>query len=980
MRTFMHRHSKRSVAACAPLVPKGWRRLALVPVVLALSACGDIARLVTPGSKGPNGPAMIAFTASVPLRVSSAVDVVTLNVTSSYRRTDGTLVRIGSQIMTLTSDAVQAVPIPVDVGTCLADATRDAGGASSTNGSCAVVLTLDLVINGIVVDRQVVGPLRLQPGATTTVAQPVTLNDLAAVEVQSGGSIVSPSATVQAFLGTPLLLSARVLDARGQVVTNRPITWNSDVPTVATVDPNTGVVTAVSVGTAKITANTGTVSATATVNVLRAPAALTVTVGAGGGAGTVRSTPAGVDCRVAGGVMTGTCTFAFPGDAAVSLVSTANAGSVFSAWGDACSAASIGASCQLMMSQVRSARVQFAALRRVSVSPASGSTGRGRVTGANGFDCRVAASATTGTCAVDIVEGTALQLTASPEALTTGGTRQFFAGWGGACASATGATCTVTPTTTDLTTTAQFFDVQQIAVSVAGNGGGMVTGGSTISCVRSGGATTGTCAETATFGTSVTLTAVADAQSNFAGWAGACTGTSTTCTTSLTAIRNVSATFTRRQVTMTVNLVGPGSGSVSVNGTPCVLPSGQPTTTCTTTFDAGATVTLSANAAAGSNFTAFSGACSGTGNCALVLNQSQSVSATFTISRFPLTVTLSGTGAGAVVLPDGSSCSLALGQTSTTCTAQVNAGTNVSMAATPTIESTFEGFTGDCSGRGGCSFVMTAPRMVGVAFTRKQVPLTLQLRGPGGGSVSVNGAVACTISLGQSSASCTRQIDYGTSVSLTATPTFESLFNGFDGDCAGGSCAVVMTAPRSVGATFTRRQVSLALQLRGPGGGSVSINGVVACTITLGQTSANCTRLIDFGSSVSLTASPTIESSFTGFDGDCTGASCTVTATADRVVGATFSRRLVPLVLTLSGPASGSVRINGITECTLLPGVASISCTKMLEYGATVTITGRSTSSFNEYVLSGDCGGGLGDAPTCSLVMTSPRSVGIAFR
>jgi len=270
------------------------------------------------------------------------------------------------------------------------------------------------------------------------------------------------------------------------------------------------------------------------------------------------------------------------------------------------------------------------------------------------------------------------------------------------------------------------------------------------------------------------------------------------------------------------------------------------------------------------------------------------VSAAFTISRFPLTVTLSGTGAGAVVLPDGSSCSLALGQTSATCTAQVNAGANVSVAATPTIESTFEGFTGDCTGRGGCSFVMTAPRVVGVTLTRKQVSLTLQLRGPGGGSVSVNGAVACTIVVGQSAATCTRQVDYGMSVALTASPTTESSFNGFDSDCAGGTCVVPMTA--------------------------------------------------------------------------------------NRIVGATFSRRLVPLVLTLSGPESGSVRINGIAECTLLPGVASISCTKMLEYGATVIITGRSTSSFNEYVLSGDCSGAPGTAPTCSLTMIGPRAVGIAFR
>ncbi len=1069
MRTLMHSLCTTRADAMSSLVPRAWRRLALLPALIALGACGDIARMVTPGSRAPNGPAMIAFTASVPRRVASVTDVVALNVTASYLRADGTRVRIGSQSIALTSDAVQSVPIPVDVGTCLADVSRDVGAGTSTDASCAVVLNLALLINGVVVDEQVVGPLRLQPGATTTVAQPVTLIDLASVELQSRGEVVSSAAPVRLYVDSTLLLSARVLDTRGQVVTDRAVTWSSDAPAVASVNANSGAVTTLTVGTATITARAGTVSARATIRVLRAPAALTITVGTGSGTGTVRSIPAGIDCRASNGVLTGVCTFAFPGDSVVSLAATANAGSVFSAWSEACTAARVGEPCQLVMSQAREARVGFSALRRVSVAPAFGSTGNGLVSGSNGFDCRIAASTTTGNCAVDIVEGSALQLTAAPDILTTGGTLQFFAGWGGACASASGSTCTLTATTTDLAATAQFFDVQQLAVSPTGNGGGLITGGSTIACARNGGANTGTCAERATYATSVTLTAVADAQSSFLGWTGACTGMSPTCTTTLTQHRNVSATFSRRQVTLTVNVSGPGSGSIQVGtGAPCVLAAGQSTNSCTTTFDAGVAVTINANASANSAFAGFDGACSGTGGCALVLDQSQTVNAAFTVARFPLTITLSGTGAGTVVLSDGSRCSLALGQTTVTCTSQVNAGLSVGLSTTPTVESTFEGYAGACNGQAACSVSMTAPRTVAVTLTRKQLRLSLLLSGTGAGTVTLNGAPVCALVLAQGSQSCVRMVDYGSTVSLAGVVTPESVFDSFAGACAGttscsfvatttgsvtasirrrqvplsitlvgtgagtvsignvpmcalavgqrevtcsrlvdagstititgaaaalssfngfsggctgtGACALLLgVVPANVTAVFTHRQVPLTLQLRGQGGGSVNVNGAVACTIALGETTMNCTRQVEYGTSVVVTASPSIESSFNGFDTDCSGAACTLTMTTDRTVSATFTPRLFPLVLTLFGPGSGSVQVNGITECALLPGAVSISCTKMLDVGATAIITNRTSSGVTLSAYSRDCGGVPRGVTTCTLLMNMPHDVGVTF-
>jgi hypothetical protein len=72
-------------------------------------------------------------------------------------------------------------------------------------------------------------------------------------------------------IGQTFTLTARVLDANGNVVAGAPITWSSSAPSVATIGATSGTVTAVSAGTTTITASSGSASTTVDVNVLGSP-------------------------------------------------------------------------------------------------------------------------------------------------------------------------------------------------------------------------------------------------------------------------------------------------------------------------------------------------------------------------------------------------------------------------------------------------------------------------------------------------------------------------------------------------------------------------------------------------------------------------------------------------------------------------------------------------------------------------------------
>lgn len=164
------------------------------------------------------------------------------------------------------------------------------------------------------------------------------------------------------------------------------------------------------------------------------------------------------------------------------------------------------------------------------------------------------------------------------------------------------------------------------------------------------------CTEDFAGGATVTLTATAEGDYDFAGWSGDCTGAMTTCQVVMSQARDVTSTFTRKMMatTFTLTVVNGGDGHVASGQTG--IDCGN---TCTADFDEGTLVTLTAVPDAMYNFGSWSGACSGRiGVCQVSMTEARTVNVTFVAeSNDTHTLTVTNGGDGTVVsLPLGIDC------------------------------------------------------------------------------------------------------------------------------------------------------------------------------------------------------------------------------------------------------------------------------------------------------------------------------------
>lgn len=423
-----------------------------------------------------------------------------------------------------------------------------------------------------------------------------------------------------------------------------------------------------------------------------------------------------------------------------------------------------------------------------------------------------------------------------------------------------------------------------------------------------------------------------------------------TCSLKLACLVAVVALSCGQQPAPTATLTVILEGSGVVRSTPGGIDCGS---VCTATFPQDTSVTLTAEPMAGFVFAGWSGACSGTGGCSLVLSEDRAASARFTAETRTLTVVLIGDGAGSVSSSAGLSCP-------GTCTVSQPKGTTVTLSAVAAATSAFVGWTGGgCSGTGECAVKLDTDLTVQVAFALKQ-SLVVSRAGTGTGTITSSPpGIDC-------GADCAESFAPGTEVTLSATPASGSTFAGWSGACSGlETCHVVVSAPSMVTATFTRQQHPLTVTKTGSGTGTIAST---PAGITCG---ADCDEVFDEGTVVTLNAIAASGSVFSEWTGACTGGgACVVTMNTATSVSANFTLERHLVSVTKTGTGAGQVVSSpvGIT--------CGSDCEEGFDFGSTVTLTATASAGASFDGWSGGSCSGLG---ACTFTVTGPTTVTATF-
>ncbi|UJS25777.1 InlB B-repeat-containing protein [Thiothrix winogradskyi] len=634
----------------------------------------------------------------------------------------------------------------------------------------------------------------------------------------------------------------------------------------------------------------------------------------GTGSGTVTSIPAGINCGT-------DCYKIYPNNTSITLTATADVGSRFIGWAGDCSS-STGTTCTLSMTDTRYATAHFMPDTHTLNVTKTG-TDAGTVTSTPaGINCGTDCTETYPT------SGKIIKLTAVV------GTNSLFTGWSGAC-SGTSTTCNVTVTNLQNVTANFNYITYNLTTVKVGNG--------TVSSSPAGIDCGTDCTEAVNKGSPVTLTATPDAGYKFSGWTGGCTGTATTCTVTMSAAKTVTATF-KATFPLTVSKTGTGTGRVAATGINCDT---SATPDCTETYIKDAAVTLTATATAGSRFTGWSGACSGT-TCSVTMNEAKNVTANFDFITFNLAITKVGNGS-VTSNPAGIDC----GTDCAEAFRSMTPATAVTLTATPDTGYKFTGWTGGCSGTlTTCNVSMSAAKTVTATF-KAIFPLTVSKTGTGTGRVTATN-INCDTS---AAPDCTETYLKDTRITLTATATAGSRFTGWSGACTGTTCSVTMNEAKNVTANFDF--ITFNLTVAKVGNGSVTSN---PAGIDCGADCTEAFRSMTPATAITLTATPDAGYKFMSWTGGCSGTAttCTVSMSAAKSVIATF-RPIFTLTVNKVGTGTGTVTSTPIgINC-------GADCTEDYVSGTAVTLTARAATGSRFTGWSGSCSG----TSTCRVALSA---------
>jgi uncharacterized repeat protein (TIGR02543 family) len=406
--------------------------------------------------------------------------------------------------------------------------------------------------------------------------------------------------------------------------------------------------------------------------------------------------------------------------------------------------------------------------------------------------------------------------------------------------------------------------------------------------------------------------------------------------------------------TSTLSVTYAGDGNVSGGNIDCgSAPAG---TDCTWTVLTGSTLTVLEVPAAGNVFSGWGGACSGSNvACTVAVDGDRSVSASWSKSVDTRRLTISISGGGAVKGGDISCPS--------TCTATEPLNSTVTLTATPDAGYAFTGWSDACSGSApACAVTMDNDKTVTATFAAAP-QLTVAVTGNGnvsGGS----GAINC----GSNGNACSASFALNSTVTLTASPATGATFIGWSGACGGTAttCTALMSASKSVSATFLSGTVPLTVSVTGTG---TITGGGINC----GNGATTCRADEPLNASISLTATPASGATFTGWGGACSGTAttCSFSMTSAKNLSATFSSGTSTFPLSVSVTGSGAVTGGGI-RC----GNGGTTCSANVTANSSVVLTATPAADARFSGWGGAC---TGTKTTCAVTLNLAETVTATF-
>jgi subtilisin family serine protease len=401
------------------------------------------------------------------------------------------------------------------------------------------------------------------------------------------------------------------------------------------------------------------------------------------GSGSISSGDGAIQCGAS-------CSHRYRKGTTVSLFATAAPGASFSAWFGPC--AGQGNPCTVAVNRYTPVAADFASPLAITLT----GSGTGTVNSSpSGLACP-------GTCSVQFPARSTVTLTASAAP------GNAFAGWSGAC-SGLAPTCTVV-IDGGKAVQARFVDHWQLTLSYAGTGQArIVSSPAGIDCGTG-------CSAGFAPATVVTLTATPAGDTYLSDWGvPGCQYYVPTCTLTMNADTSAVVSLAPKP-TISVTLNGSGSVQASWWQPP---PSMQQnvvkcSANCVIPVDPGVQVEFDVMPASGWSVASLQGDCTATATpCYLTLDSAKVVTVNFA-AKPTVTVSVAGSGHGTVTSSDF------MLNCAPTCSDAVAAGTMLTLTATPDTNSTFDHWSGACSGsQPTCTLTVNVNTTAGASFTAK---------------------------------------------------------------------------------------------------------------------------------------------------------------------------------------------------------------------------------------------------------------------